>query len=57
MDQDKMKTWLVSLGLPQDRSLIISSNTKTACKALVQSLSLDDLESLISDLYTKYNYK
>ena len=57
MDQDKMKAWLVSMGLPEDRSTIISTTCKSSCQNTINSLSLDDLESLVKELYTKYNYK
>jgi hypothetical protein len=52
-----MTTWLIDMGIPRDRALMITDHFKGACRNTVNSLSLDDLEILASELYTKFNFK
>ena len=52
-----MASWLTSMGIPQDRSSIISTEFRKASQNSVNTLSLDDLELLVSELITKYNFK
>lgn len=57
MESDKMTTWLADMGIPRDRALMITDQFKSVCRNTVNSLSLDDLEILASELYTKFNFK
>lgn len=57
MEQEKLKTWLTNIGIPQDRALIITENFQKSFKTATNSLSLDDLESLLSEVFTKYQFK
>lgn len=56
MDANKMIPWLVSLGIPRDRAVIINDRFRAECKKSIKSMNIDDLEVLASELYTKFNY-
>jgi hypothetical protein len=51
-----MIPWLVSLGLPRDRAVIINDRFRAECKKSIKSMHIDDLEVLASELYTKFNF-
>ena len=55
MEQDYMKSWLVSMGIPQDRSHIIAEEFAKTIKVSVETLSLDDLDLLTYEITTKLN--